>query len=398
MGMLWKIGRIASMEGRGLGIGLASMGAAMVVLLSPLSAPLEAQNTVRVTETDPLPGLFLAPRAPEPGEDASVLGAAEGPLNSVSTGVVSAILNVEGVSLRQITAPISPVSSGGPVLNFKGEVVGASVASLRSGVSVPVRDRALAESPPGQVGFSTASSLTETRRTRAIPVQEFFTPIAYGDVISDSLTPATYRIEGGKHLKVFTFHGAQGDQVQIILSSEDFNAYLVIGATTLDWWVEDYGGGRGTDAQLSVTLPASDTFYVVATTNAAGEIGDFRLSLYRYSPGTMSPPSDWVYYATTSRGIDWRYQESSLRNTFGSTWEVWTKGESEVGQMFQGHRVDDMRILIMITCADRTFLTASAHLYAGGEHISSSQASPREAPVPIVPGTQLDRLRQAICP
>ncbi|MCZ2076284.1 MAG: trypsin-like peptidase domain-containing protein [Bryobacterales bacterium] len=42
---------------------------------------------------------------------------------SISTGVVSEIREFKGRQLFQISSPISPRSSGGPVLNASGEVI-----------------------------------------------------------------------------------------------------------------------------------------------------------------------------------------------------------------------------------------------------------------------------------
>jgi len=60
-----------------------------------------------------------------PGDPVTVIGHPEGLESSVSTGVVSAIRTFEsGRHVLQITAPISPGSSGGPVLSQKGQVIG----------------------------------------------------------------------------------------------------------------------------------------------------------------------------------------------------------------------------------------------------------------------------------
>jgi len=66
--------------------------------------------------------------------------------STVSNGIVSAIRTVkeEGGNLLQITAPISPGSSGGPLFNMAGEVVGITTSALKGGenlnFAIPIND------------------------------------------------------------------------------------------------------------------------------------------------------------------------------------------------------------------------------------------------------------------
>ncbi|HAF61393.1 MAG TPA: hypothetical protein DCK95_03595 [Anaerolineaceae bacterium] len=67
------------------------------------------------------------------GESVYAVGNPQGLEGTFSQGIVSSIRDVGADKLLQITAPISPGSSGGPVLNSKGEVIGVSVATFRGG-------------------------------------------------------------------------------------------------------------------------------------------------------------------------------------------------------------------------------------------------------------------------
>ena len=69
----------------------------------------------------------------ETGDPVFVIGNPEGLEKTLSQGIVSGVRKLDGRTLLQITSPISHGSSGGPVLNAKGEVEGVAVSMLTEG-------------------------------------------------------------------------------------------------------------------------------------------------------------------------------------------------------------------------------------------------------------------------
>lgn len=112
------------------------------------------------------------------GETIYTIGAPSGLTSSLSNGLVSAFRQDEGQFLIQITAPIAPGSSGGPVLNTQGQVVGVATSKLKDGgfgfamgaadvqhlLKVPLAVRLeLSNLTPEETGTSTAGDLNSVQ-------------------------------------------------------------------------------------------------------------------------------------------------------------------------------------------------------------------------------------------
>jgi S1-C subfamily serine protease len=67
------------------------------------------------------------------GDEVYVVGNPLGLEGTFSQGIISSVRQVGLDNLLQITAPISPGSSGGPVLNTQGKVIGVAVAAFKGG-------------------------------------------------------------------------------------------------------------------------------------------------------------------------------------------------------------------------------------------------------------------------
>jgi len=88
------------------------------LVMAEIGCPRHAASSLKISDA-----------MPEVGEQVAVVGSPLGLEQTLSIGVVAARRRVSGGTYLQISAPVSPGSSGSPVINMAGEVVG--VASLQ---------------------------------------------------------------------------------------------------------------------------------------------------------------------------------------------------------------------------------------------------------------------------
>lgn len=96
---------------------------------------IDKQNDLAILSIPTITGksLLLTSSNPEIGEKIYAIGNPKGLSGTISEGIVSGIRDLKNKELIQITAPISPGSSGGPVINNSGQVIGVAVGTLTSG-------------------------------------------------------------------------------------------------------------------------------------------------------------------------------------------------------------------------------------------------------------------------
>jgi S1-C subfamily serine protease len=119
--------------------------------------------------------LSLSEKLPPPGSSVFAIGNPRGLEKSISTGVVAGVRTAGNRQLLQITTPISPGSSGGPVFDSSGQVIGVTVGSIEDGqnlnfaVPAPAVLRLLSGRPVQSTDVPTlvasAQSLVEKRNS-----------------------------------------------------------------------------------------------------------------------------------------------------------------------------------------------------------------------------------------
>ena len=120
--------------------------------------------------------LSLERTSPQEGESVVVIGNPFGLEGSVTNGIVSAVRDIPTFGrIIQITAPISPGSSGSPVVNMRGQVIGVATLQITGGQSINFAIPSERISQLQGVALLSLSDLVATsgRNKRAKAVQAF---------------------------------------------------------------------------------------------------------------------------------------------------------------------------------------------------------------------------------
>ena len=120
--------------------------------------------------------LLLDRTSPQEGESVVVIGNPLGLEGSVSNGIVSAVRDIPTFGrIIQITAPISPGSSGSPVVNMLGQVIGVATLQVTGGQSVnfAIPSARISQLQDGPLVSLSDLVATSGRNKRARAVQYF---------------------------------------------------------------------------------------------------------------------------------------------------------------------------------------------------------------------------------
>lgn len=243
-----------------------------------------------VSGTPPASLRWGSSEAVKDGDDVTVISNPLGQLpGTVSRGIVSASRVVAGTKLLQISAPISHGSSGGPVLNARGQVVGIVRSTIEAGQSLnfATATDAIRNLNNDQVAVAEGQTLLSPKytvnnasaRSTGSPVS--MPQINLGQAISGSLTSSDSLYPDTTYFKFYQFTTTPGRAITIDLASSDFDPVLIIRGDDLSASVINDDGGPGCASRVSQTFPGRGPYRILVNTTASPhrQTGRFTLSV-----------------------------------------------------------------------------------------------------------------------
>jgi S1-C subfamily serine protease len=232
------------------------------------------------------PTIPLATASAKVGQRAFAIGSPFGLEGTFTTGIVSR-LDEEGGRI-QTDAAINPGNSGGPLLNSQGQLIGVNTSIYSIS-----RDS-------GNIGIGFAIN---TNR-----VQPFLTAVQngtapqspQGNLVAQAIalngTPVQGRLDSRSNVLQddnsyyvrHTFEGRAGQRVVIEMTSSEVDAYLILLSPNGEDLGQDDNGAGGKNSKLSITLPETGTYTILANTHGARETGSYSLRASVGSGGTAS--------------------------------------------------------------------------------------------------------------
>ena len=243
-----------------------------------------------------LPTVTIAPpNSVRVGQSALAIGSPFGLQGTLTVGIVSRIDSER--NLIQTDAAINPGNSGGPLLNSNAQLIGVNTSifttsssggSVGIGFAIPTDavQTFLAAVRSGQ-----ATTTNSVARTDQEPV-----PIAIGGpIVQGRLGEGSNVLPDGSYYNAYSFEGRAGQRVTIDMASNEVDPFLIlIGPDQDGLFLQDDDSGGNYNARLSLQLPSSGTYTIVANAYAEGEVGRYQLRLMEVGGGTISSTPNGV--------------------------------------------------------------------------------------------------------
>jgi hypothetical protein len=148
------------------------------------------------------------------------------------------------------------------------------------------------------------------------------TPLAFGATLEGEIDDTDPRDEEGRGYDAYGFTGQEGNRVQVIMRSGDFDTLLQIGLAG-DFEplaTDDDGLGEGTDSRLNFTLPETGDYVIRASPLGTEEEGLYSIELIDRGP---QPVDGSIIVGATARGTltetDALGEDGSLHDAYAIT-------------------------------------------------------------------------------
>ena len=117
------------------------------------------------------------------------------------------------------------------------------------------------------------------------------TPIRVGQTMTGRLATTDQQFSDGSRYKMYAFVGNKGDTVAVDLTSDDFDANILLADASGNSLARNDDSGENCNARLTYVLRQAANYRLYANSSAPAELGEFRLSLAR---GKAATPADTV--------------------------------------------------------------------------------------------------------
>lgn len=165
-------------------------------------------------------------------------------------------------------------------------------------------------------------------------------PLAFGTILEGEIGEDDSRDGEGRGFDAYSFSGRQGQRVQAIMRSGDFDTVLRVGRATGEFTAlasDDDGLGEGTDSRLNYTLPEDGDYVLRAS--AYGPEGKGLYSLELIDRGPQPQPGSLLVGAT-ARGTLTEADATAEDNSFFDAYHVTLKAEEKLTIIMVSNEVD----------------------------------------------------------
>ncbi|MEO0533328.1 MAG: CHAT domain-containing tetratricopeptide repeat protein [Cyanobacteria bacterium P01_A01_bin.123] len=129
-------------------------------------------------------------------------------------------------------------------------------------------------------------SSTSLRRCRSVTITGLFTVLLSSASLGS--LPSKIAIAQTASPTIKNVTDTSGEPLTFELSSDNFDAYLILLSLTGEPIAEDDDGGEGTNFHLTLTLPTKDTYTLIANSDGVGDTGSYQLHT---RPATAPEPT-----------------------------------------------------------------------------------------------------------